>query len=415
MAREFDGKRFFFLANIGPTRYKDVRISVKNCDNLVKLDISTLKTSPVYGEKQADDSFLVACHLDDSESFILAESDEHRPLPIEELPPIEAPHFLPPKQMALLEPPENAVTLDSVTYSFDGESFGEEIPLMALRDELIRTRYRGRLFVKQCFTVDEMPSSLNFACEVAPYRSLTVNGKPFTLGNDFWREHSFRTANILPYVRLGKNEIVYELDYYQRDHVYSVLYECTNAETLLTSLTYDTEMAETYLFGDFAVKTDADLFTPADNNGFAYKGGFALTKSKDTLDVSNVIRDGLPFFAGKLRLSFKHKWHKGEPTVLKLAGRYVICEVSVNGAHVKTLMFDKTCDLSEFLREGENEIVLALQNSARNLLGPLHWHTVETLSVSPACFTREKRWKDGKAPAYLNDTYCFVRFGLDTE
>jgi hypothetical protein len=353
--------------------------------------------------------------LDDSESFILVESDEHAPLPIKELPPIEPSVFLPPERMRLLERPENTMTLDCVSYSFDGVNFGEEIPLMALRDELIRSRYRGKLFVKQCFTVDEMPDSLHFACEVAPYRSLTVNGHPFTLSNDFWREPCFRTANILPYVKLGKNEIVYEIDYYQRDHVYYVLYECTNAETLLTSLTYDTEMAETYIFGDFSVKTDADLFTAADNNGFAYKGSFTLTKSKDTLDVSNVIKDGLPFFAGMLRLSFKHTWHKGDPTALKLDGRYAICEVYVGGTHAKTLMLDKVCDLSEFLHEGENDIVLHLQSSARNLLGPFHWHLGESLSVGPVLFTREKLWKDGKAPGYLNDTYCFVRLGLDTK
>ncbi len=415
MVRELDGKRFFFLANIGPTRYADLRITVKNCDNLVRLDISTLTTSPVYGEKQADGSLLVACHLDDSESFILVESDEHAPLPIKELPPIEPSVFLPPKQMQLLERPENTMTLDCVSYSFDGVNFGEEIPLMALRDELLKTRYRGKLYVKQCFTVEKMPRSLRFACEIAPYRSLAVNGHPFTLCNDFWREPCFRTANILPFVRLGKNEIVYELDYYQRDYVYYVLYECTHAETLLTSLTYDTEMAETYLFGDFAVKTDTDLFAPADNNGFAYKGGFTLTEGRDTIDVTNVIKDGLPFFAGMLRLSFKHEWHKGDPTALKLDGRYAICEVYVGGTHAKTLMFDKVCDLSEFLREGENDIVLHLQSSARNLLGPFHWHLGESLSVGPVLFTREKLWKDGKAPGYLNDTYCFVRLGLDTE
>jgi hypothetical protein len=115
MAREFNGKRFFFLANIGPTRYSDLRVTVKNCDNLVKLDISTLTTSPVYGERQADGSFLAACHLDDSESFILVESDEHAARPISKHPPIEPSVFLPPKHLKLLERPENSMTFDRVS------------------------------------------------------------------------------------------------------------------------------------------------------------------------------------------------------------------------------------------------------------------------------------------------------------
>jgi hypothetical protein len=271
--------------------------------------------------------------------------------------------------------------------------------------------------VKMVFGVnaEHVPDDLCIVTETPQYYEISCNGKKIDKTDlGYFCDRSFRKLR-LDNFKLGKNEIVYEIDYYQRDHVYYVLYECTNAETLLTSLTYDTEMAETYIFGDFAVKTDTDLFTAADNNGFAYKGGFTLTKSKDTLDVSNVIKDGLPFFAGMLRLSFKHTWHKGDPTALKLEGRYAICEVYVGGTHAKTLMFDKVCDLSEFLREGENDIVLHLQSSARNLLGPFHWHLGESLSVGPVLFTREKLWKDGKAPGYLNDTYCFVRLGLDTE
>ncbi len=415
MAREFEGKRFFFLANIGTTNYGDVRIRVKNCENLVKLDISTLTTSPVCGERQANGDFLVACSLNDSDSFILVESDEHTPLPLSAFSAEDAPFFLPPKQMRLLERPENTVTLDAVSYSFDGKSFGQEIPLMALRDELLHTRYRGELYVKHRFTVNELPASLSFACEEMPYRSLAVNGKEITLSDRFWREPCFRTADILPFVKIGENEIVYALDYFQRDHVYYALYECEHAETLLTSLTYDTELAETYLFGDFAVKTEADKFKDGDDNGVAYSGSLAIGRSKDSVDITDVVKDGLPFFAGVLRIGFDHTWSRGEPTHLRLKGRYCACEVYVGGTLVSTLLFGDTCDLGGHLKEGNNAIELRLFNSCRNLLGPLHGATLESLTVTPVAFTRANAWKDGKAPGYVNDRYGFVRFGLDAE
>jgi len=413
MARVLDGKRLFFVTNIGQGSYEDVRIRVKSCENLVKLDISTLKTSPVYGEKQANGDFLAAFNLVGSESFILVESDDLAALPLGEFCAKDAPFFLPPKSVKLLETPENTMTLDKISYSFDGESYSDEIPLMALRDDLLHKRYRGDLYIKQRFVIDELPASLSVACEKMPYLSFAVNGKELTLSDKLWREPSFRTADILPFVKVGENELVYKIDYFQRDYVYYVLYECDEANSLATSLTFDTELAETYLFGDFAVTTEGEF--EFSRGAFCYFGDFALKKSKDTVETQNVIMDGLPFFAGSLRLGFEHVWRAGEPTWLKLDGQYTVCEVYVNGRHADTAMFGKLCDLAAYLAEGNNEIELVLYNSNRNLLGPLHHPELEPYNVYPSSFTCENQWENGKARGYLDDRYNFVRFGLDCE
>ena len=413
MARVLDGKRLFFVTNISGWEYRDLRLRIKNCDSLVRLDISTLKLSPVYGEKQADGDFLMALDLAGSESFILVEDDNPMPLPLKTFFEKTTPFFLPPRTLRLAERPENTMTLDTISYSFDGKNFSDDIPLMALRDELLHKRYRGDLYVKQRFTVREIPTSLSLACEKMPYLSFTVNGKELALSDMPWREPSFRTADILPFIKVGQNEIVYKIDYFQRDYVYYVLYECDEANSLATSLTFDTELAETYLFGDFSVTTDGQF--QFSRGAFCYFGDFAIQKSKDTLDVQNVISDGLPFFAGALRLSFEHTWQTGDPTLLKLEGQYAVCEVWANGKFVETVMFNKLCDLSEHLLEGTNKIELCLYNSNRNLLGPLHHPELEPYNVYPSSFTCENQWVDGKARGYLDDRYCFVRFGLDCE
>jgi len=305
------------------------------------------------------------------------------------------------------------MTLDKISYSFDGESYSDEIPLMALRDDLLHKRYRGDLYIKQRFVIDELPASLSVACEKMPYLSFAVNGKELTLSDKLWREPSFRTADILPFERVGENELVYKIDYFQRDYVYYVLYECDEANSLATSLTFDTELAETYLFGDFAVTTEGEF--EFSRGAFCYFGDFALKKSKDTVETQNVIMDGLPFFAGSLRLGFEHVWRAGEPTWLKLDGQYTVCEVYVNGRHADTAMFGKLCDLAAYLAEGNNEIELVLYNSNRNLLGPLHHPELEPYNVYPSSFTCENQWENGKARGYLDDRYNFVRFGLDCE
>ncbi len=413
MNRKIDGKRVFFLSNMSANEYKDVRVRVKNCKNLVKLDIRKLETSPVYGEVQANGDFLMYCNFADSESMLLVESDECAALPLADFSAEDAPFFLPPTILRFVEKPENTLTLDTVSYSFDGKSFEGELPLMALRDDLLHKRYRGDLYVKQCFTVNEIPSSISFACEAMPYRSVSVNGTEITLSDKLWREPCFRTADITSLVKVGKNEIVYHIDYFQRDFVYYVLYEAGAMNSLATSLTFDTELAETYLFGDFAVKTAGEF--KYEKGAFCYFGDFPIGKSKDTVAIRNVIKDGLPFFAGALHLGFDHKWSKGEPTVLRIKGQYAVCEVYVGGKLADTLLFHKDCDLSAYLVEGNNEIELRLYNSNRNLLGPLHNFEFEPFNVYPGTFTCENRWENGKSVAYLDDRYNFVRFGLDCE
>ena len=413
MARVLDGKRYFFVSNMGLGCHEDLRIRVKNCDNLVKLDISTLATSPVYGEKQKNGDFLMACNLITSESFILAESDEHAALPLADFSPTEAPCFLPPATVRFVEQPENTMTLDAVSYSFDGVSYSDELPLMALRDDLLHKRYRGDLYIKQRFVLDEIPDSLSVACEKMPYLSFAVNGHELTLSDKFWREAGFRTADILPFVKVGENEIVYKIDYFQRDFVYYVLYECDEANSLATSLTFDTELAETYLFGDFSVTTEGEF--QFSRGAFCYFGDFAVQKSKNTVEIQNVIKDGLPFFAGNLHLAFDRVWKPGDPTVLKIEGQFATCEVYCNGTFADTVLFGKSCDLADLLTEGNNEIELRLYNSNRNLLGPLHSAEHEPYNVYPGTFTCENRWENGKSTGYLDDRYCFVRFGLDCE
>jgi hypothetical protein len=415
MSRIIDGKRVFFVTNIAHEQYHGVSITAKDCQSLVLMDILSLKSRPVHGEKQADGSFRILCNIADSEAFLLVEDDSRSALPLSDFCAEDAPVFQPPKHVGFASKPENTLTLDTVSYSTDGKDYSEQMPLMALRDELFQKRYRGDLYIRHSFNVEQIPASLCLACEDMRYLSLTVNGTPITLTNDLWRGQTcFRTVDILPYVNLGENEIVYKIDYFQDDYVYYVLYGGVS-ETLRNCLLFDTELAESYLYGDFAVRTDKDNFTTKDGLAYTYSGTFDITESRDGVSLDNVICDGLPFFAGALNVAFTHTFKKGEASTLEIKGRYAVCEVICNGKQAGTLLFGDRCDLSDYLKEGENQIELTLYNSNRNLLGPLHHPQIEPITVSPRTFTCETQWKNRTCVNFLNDRYCFVRFGVECE
>jgi hypothetical protein len=101
------------------------------------------------------------------------------------------------------------------------------------------------------------------------------------------------------------------------------------------------------------------------------------------------------------------------PTLLKLTGRYAVCDVTVNGTPAGTIMFSDYLDLSPYIKDGKNEITLDMCNSNRNLMGPHHRHDPEPYGVGPNTFSYEKEWNGRECKGYV-DRYAFVRYGLDT-
>ena len=59
------------------------------------------------------------------------------------------------------------MNLDVVSYSFDGENFTDNVPVMQLKDELLRARYEGDLYVKHSFVADEAIEKLTGAVQTS--------------------------------------------------------------------------------------------------------------------------------------------------------------------------------------------------------------------------------------------------------
>ena len=411
--RKTENGRVIFVTNYTKNKFEKVEISVKGCKNLVKTDILSLAPVKLCGECVNGD-FKAIVNLDDSESFMLIESDEIIAVPLSEYKGFDDTFKLGGK-FRLAKKPVNSINLDKVSYSYDGVNFVSEVPVMQLKDELLRVRYEGALYLKHSFKVDEIPESVNYVCEPMDYKSVKVNGTDVELGQSKYLDSRFKSADITSLLKTGVNEIVYEIHYFQSEHVYYVLFSDVS-ESFRNCLNIDTEIEEVYLFGDFAVKTDKALFEEKATSfctAYTYTGDFALAKQKDTIDPANVITDGYPFFSGTLELATEYEYKNGAPTELVLNGRYAVAEIEVNGKPAKKMLFTKHCDLSGLLKEGKNDIVVKITNAQRNLLGPLHNKEFECVSVGPKTFTGEKMWQNGEWANYLKDRYCFVRFGFD--
>jgi hypothetical protein len=254
--------------------------------------------------------------------------------------------------------------------------------------------------------------------ETEPFagQELIINGQPIAIGGRPARlDRSFFATDISNLLRIGENRIEMKLYYYQREEVYYALFGEVS-ETLRNCLVLDTEIENLYLFGSFALDTKKALFEPHSNQSFRYQSDapLALIRPKDRIDLTNIVAEGYPFYCGKVSCAIPFFYRKGDPTLLRLSGRYATAEITVNNTHAATLLLSEYTDLTPFLKEGENTISITLCNNYRNLMGPHHTLPCEMIPVSPRWFSFEKKWKGNRCEEF-NPRYSFVRFGIDGE
>ena len=241
----------------------------------------------------------------------------------------------------------------------------------------------------------------------------------------WWKDTSFKKVAIRDYIQQGENHIYMTRHFYQSPKVYHVLFDEGVYETEFNQLTYDVELESIYLIGDFGVKSLSE-YTMLLKHGIRTKGEFVITEAPKVLEAGDFTRQGLCFFAGKLNLSRKLKVNKKENDKIILDFgriRAVLVKVFVNGEFVSKLMWEPfLVDVSAYVKEGENELMVEVYSSNRNLLGPHHHVDGEIYNVGPMSFTGEWTWcerptegveaKEDIEKSYWNEEYCFVTFGV---
>lgn len=313
-------------------------------------------------------------------------------------------------EYTVTQPPENLLVLDYARYSLADSGYSSIMPVVGIRQELLNARYEGRVSLKFEFEANVIPDNLRIDTEPQKNACLSVNGREIP---------SYKSGDgthfcyyISDATKIGENTIIFSFDYYQSQYIYDI-YFGNGTESLKNCLSFDTEVENIYLCGNFSVKTDNKAFTGEDGGVLCYTGGFTVDRQCGKIPALSFTRNGYPFFRGAVRLSRQLKVD-AQNAAIRITGRFTACEVYLNGEYAGDCFFNDTVDISRFILPGDNLLELNVYSTDRNMYGPFHYIEAEPISVSPAQFLFENERKDGGCKEFC-DRYAFVNFGIKVE
>ncbi|MDD6200108.1 MAG: glycosyl hydrolase [Firmicutes bacterium] len=419
--RHGDDSNLYFLVNLDRDAAHSVIVSCADTVGLNQVLLPSMETVPVRAE-QWNGGVRFHRTLQPGESILLISAERQEPCSAQE--PTVGVSL--PAAMRIKARDLNALTLDRCQYAVGEGPWQPEIPLIRLQKQLLDAQTDDRLRLKFHFDVDmdPLPASLKLVSENIPDFSLTVNGIPVTVGDDWYLDPDFHRVEIGPCLRKGQNELILTGRFFQRRELYDYLYRDKDLSSNFyavdfefESVTYDVELESIYLMGDFCVDTPGE-YRPGNRRARFTDGAFRLTAPRRELNTGDITTQGYPFFAGTMDLEFRLQVEK-KPGV-----RYVLAEpkpdcpaaqLFVNGADAGMLLWEPVRpDITELLRDGENILVLRLYSGLRNLLGPHHYRYGESYYVGVSTFGDLPGWceaVEGVSGNLWNDGYCFVTFG----
>ena len=288
----------------------------------------------------------------------------------------------------------NSMTLDTCRYSIDEEEWSEEMPIWKARQEVWRAagleQYSGfqpwvliqkgikpsrsfALRLRSTFKSKVERKEVYLVVEKAPVWRSHVNGKPVSTETKEWHwDKQFGKIDITDYTKIGENVIELSCQY-----------------------DMDVPIEDLYLIGDFGVEKVSGT-------------EYVLADEPDSLLDGDWVEQGYPFYAGTIRYKtkFNVKKRDGEKMLVRLPlARGSLFLIYVNGEGPIPICWQPLeADMTQFVKGGENELVIEVVSSLRNTFGPLHHKLGDALTfVGPFSFVDEKNWVDA---------YQFTPYGL---
>ena len=271
---------------------------------------------------------------------------------------------------------DNFLNIDTLAYSFDGVLYSEPCGVPIAFKELLEKRYDGMLYLKYSFCVKSIPEKIYFEINADGIEKAFINGTELS-------DSEFKNKNLSGKIKTGVNELVLKIRYSQNENVYKVLFGENITESLKNCLVYDSELVPLILRGNFGVD-EPNGFKDSDRHGILIGSKFVITERKKK--IQTLVKDGFPFFAGKIVLKTTFNCHGGN-VLFKLPGRWHAASVEVNGIDCGLMLFSDRIDISGAAKSGENTIKLTLTVGNRNLYGPHHYKPdAEPLMQGPVMF-----------------------------
>ena len=385
LRKEADGRTFIYAVNLGEETVADFKLK-KGCSfssyNILKDEYTTIDTKVPFDRNQ---------------SYVLYISDE-KPAPKKALKALTLGDTF-----KVVTPVDNYLTLDYIRYSTDGVNFSEPVHHMGVFNEMLNARYEGKLYLKYEAEIASLPTRCVLLAEDTNTVSVKVNGVAVERCGSSEVEKPLFKYDVIKQLKVGKNEILIEIEYYQSEQVYYALFGENVTESLKNCLAYDTDVEAVMLKGDFGVHGD---FEQGNRAEILLGKNFVIGEQKTT--VTSLIEDGFPFFSGHIALKQIISVEDTDRELV-LDKRFQMFELKLNGQYVDKVMFGYRVDLSKYLKKGANELELILTVGNRNLMGPFHTPAQEDLSVGPYSFERIGTWKNGKSSIMRDDSYSFVK------
>jgi hypothetical protein len=329
--------------------------------------------------------------------------------------PLAGPELAGPWDLELLKP--NALTLDTCDIAFDGHCIARREHLSVVQQRALDLGRPVDIELRFAVTAAKgfiPPADCRLAVEQPERSTITVNGRQLA-GRDlgpYW-DTSFRQIDLEGALGAGDNEIVLRTRFSQPAAVYENLRRATVFEAEKNKLTYDSEIEACYLVGSFGVAA-AGTAEGLPRDAWRCPGPFVLTPVPRQADPANLTLQGLPFFAGSVRLRRRLVLSQADAATRSFACRTLrghVLRLRVNGQELAEWLWRPfEADLDGVLKPGENLIEMELTGGLRNLLGPHHLKEGESYAVGPGSFFKEPNiW--GCQP--WDDRYCLVGFGVE--
>ena len=288
-------------------------------------------------------------------------------------------------KLELLEP--NALTLDWAAVRIGDGAWSQPMYILDAHKKAANAGVGSHFTLRFTVEAEKAPQGTLFLVVEDPQRyAITLNGESVSPQDDgYWRDISFRRLDITGKMVKGQNTI-------ELSGVFS----------------RDTELESIYLVGNFGVAAGEGKFEGSTTGQvfYRYPPQFKLVELPVMVKCTDLTPQGLPFFAGRVRLSMNLHLDSipTEAAIVLEDLRAALAHVLINGeAAGFTAWQPFRVDLGNRLKAGENRLEIELVSTLRNLLGPHHQRGGDPEAVGPESFRMNPLWIDD---------YTFVPFGF---
>lgn len=312
------------------------------------------------------------------------------------------------------ESSHNVIVLDKCDVYINGNLTCENENAIDVTELLCAYKEAVSVECKFSFNVDTVPEHLFMSYNTPDKFSFSVNGMPIdeTFDNEYLYG-TFSGANITKYVTEGLNTVSVFANVSLKEDFLNSREKAFDSLSELSRLTYGIEFEPIFIVGDFSVDTSGSFFK-LDKNAYRYAGDFSITNKRETATLSNLDKQGFPFFAGHITFRKTINFSDTQYCIRFVPKGINVTEIEINGQKVTPLLWAPyEADVSEFIVKGDNEIKLTVHTPLRNLLGPHHVPIGELVEVNAGdYYTQGCVWNNNCAPPWDNN-YCFLEFGID--